>query len=187
MKRFFGLEKQLKKIPDNAVRYAKAIDQCNALGHARRLEPKELSGPHGRTWYLPHDGVEPNGKLRVVFDGSSRHLGQSLNNHLLQEPDLMNSDSAVWGARSLSGKGPRGFSRHREDVQPGSGQRERYGRSTFAEILRRGSFKLPKRLSSSKRILAQKSTILRIDPKLDLEMDELPSEKTLGIHHECRS
>ena len=37
-------------------------------------------------------------------------------------------------------------------------------------------------LSSSKRILVQKPKMLRINPELDLEMDELPSEKTLGIH-----
>ena len=89
MKRLFGLEKQFKKKPDYVVRYSKAIDQYIALGHVRRLEVKELLGQEGKTWYLPHHGVEQNGKLRVVFDASSRHQGQSLNDYLLQGPDVM--------------------------------------------------------------------------------------------------
>ena len=58
MKRLFGLEKQFKKKPDYVVRYSKAIDQYIALGHVRRLEVKELPGQEGKTWYLPHHGVE---------------------------------------------------------------------------------------------------------------------------------
>ena len=54
MKCFFGLENQFKKKPDYAVRYAKAINQYIALGHARHLEWKELPGQEGKTWYLPH-------------------------------------------------------------------------------------------------------------------------------------
>ena len=116
MKRLFGLEKQFKKKPDYAVRYAKAINQYITLGHARHLERKELPGQEGKTWYLPHHGVEQNGKLRVVFDASSRHQGQSLNDHLLCPLMTRFDDATVWSACSLSGKSSRGVSRYREDV-----------------------------------------------------------------------
>ena len=47
-----------------------------------------------RTWYLPHHGVfhrQKQGKIRVVFDVASLHDGVSLNNQLLQGPDLTNN------------------------------------------------------------------------------------------------
>jgi len=43
----------------------------------------------GKTWYLPHHGVEQNGMLRVVFSASARSQEYSLNNYLLQGPDLL--------------------------------------------------------------------------------------------------
>ena len=46
----------------------------------------------GGAWYLPHHGVmhPQKNKLRVVFDCSARYQSTSLNQHLLQGPDLMN-------------------------------------------------------------------------------------------------
>ena len=47
-----------------------------------------------RTWYLPHHVVfhpQKQGKIRVVFDAASLHDGVSLNNQLLQGPDLTNN------------------------------------------------------------------------------------------------
>lgn len=50
-------------------------------------------GKVGEKWYIPHHGVyhpkKPD-KLRVVFDCSAKYQGTSLNDHLLQGPDLMN-------------------------------------------------------------------------------------------------
>ncbi|XP_070566165.1 uncharacterized protein [Ptychodera flava] len=48
----------------------------------------------GRVWYIPHHGVyhpkKPE-KIRVVFDCSAKFQGVSLNNLLLQGPDLTNN------------------------------------------------------------------------------------------------
>ena len=46
------------------------------------------------SWYIPHHGVyhsKKKHKILVVFDRSARYQGTSLNEHLLQGPDLMNS------------------------------------------------------------------------------------------------
>ena len=59
------------------------------LGHARLLTAPELPGPVGRTWYLPHHGVENNGKLRIVFDASAEFQGVSLNDVVMKGPDLL--------------------------------------------------------------------------------------------------
>lgn len=55
-------------------------------------------GKEGETWYLPHHCVfhpkKPN-KLRVVFDCSARYNGCSLNDHLLQGPDMINNLNGI--------------------------------------------------------------------------------------------
>ncbi|KAI2643118.1 Translation initiation factor IF-2 [Labeo rohita] len=62
----------------------------------KREDAEEVydDGKEGETWYLPHHGVfhpKKADKLRVVFDCSARYQGYSLNDHLLQGPDLINS------------------------------------------------------------------------------------------------
>lgn len=51
-------------------------------------------GPLGTHWYLPHHPVfhpQMPGKLRVVFDCSTKYGNISLNDQLLQGLDLTNS------------------------------------------------------------------------------------------------
>lgn len=69
-------------------------------GYARKItaeEERRNSSPR-RTWYLPHHPVfsekKPD-KVRIVFDGAAKFKGTSINEHLLQGPDLTNSLTGV--------------------------------------------------------------------------------------------
>ena len=72
--------------------YKKFIDKLLEKGYCE-VAPSSRIAP-GRLWCLPHHGVyniNKPGKIRVVFDCSSRFNGVSLNDHLIQGPDLMQS------------------------------------------------------------------------------------------------
>lgn len=62
-------------------------------GYAEVVPRDQLHCKEGSVWYLPHHGVyHPRKKtLRVVFDCGAAFRGTSLNNQLLQGPDLTNS------------------------------------------------------------------------------------------------
>lgn len=60
-------------------------------GYARKIDRGNLSTQKGKVWYLPHHGMyhpKKPSSIRVVFDCSARYHGESLNDHLLQGPDL---------------------------------------------------------------------------------------------------
>ena len=63
-------------------------------GYARRVPDEYRIPEEGKVSYLPRHGVyhakKPD-KIRVVFDCIARFRGTSLNEQLLQGPDLMNS------------------------------------------------------------------------------------------------
>ncbi|XP_064646670.1 uncharacterized protein LOC135499678 [Lineus longissimus] len=62
-------------------------------GHASKVPQDEVDSDNP-TWYIPHFGVvnpEKNDKVRIVFDCSARYKDTSLNDNLLQGPDLTNS------------------------------------------------------------------------------------------------
>ena len=58
-------------------------------GYARKVD-EESDGQNGGTWYLPHHGIyhPQKQKVRVVFYCSATFEGHSLNDKLLQGPDL---------------------------------------------------------------------------------------------------
>ena len=78
--------------------YKAFIDNLIKKGYARKVPQEQLNRSDGKVWYIPHHGVyhprKPN-KIRVVFKCSARYRNTSLNEQLLQEPDLTNSLVAV--------------------------------------------------------------------------------------------
>lgn len=73
-------------------RYTATVNDYIQKGYAR--EVTDIGKESSRVWYLPHHPVtnehKPR-KVRVVFDCAAKYNGVSLNNQLLQGPDLMNS------------------------------------------------------------------------------------------------
>lgn len=62
-------------------------------GYAEKVPEDELRYGENNVCYIPHHGVyHPHkGKLRVVFDCGAKYKGTSLNDQLLQGPNLTSS------------------------------------------------------------------------------------------------
>ena len=88
------LRRRLLKNQELHSRYSAFMDDLLENGHARKGPEDRLDHPVGALWYLPHHPVlnaNKPGKVRVVFDCAARHQGTSLNDQLLQGPDLTNN------------------------------------------------------------------------------------------------
>ena len=74
--------------------YTTFVDGIIDKGYAQKITEDMQPTQLGKFWYLPHHGVyhpKKPGKIRVVFDCSAKFSGESLNDQLLQGPDLTNS------------------------------------------------------------------------------------------------
>ena len=68
------------------------MDDLINKGYARKVRKENLD--NSDVWYLPHHAVfhpQKPDKVRVVFDCSAKFQGTSLNDQLLQGPDLTNT------------------------------------------------------------------------------------------------
>ena len=88
------LKKKLEKDPSLKKRYSEFIEDLVERGYAREV-PNDIPGTEdGKVWYLPHHNVvhpkKPD-KVRVVFDCAAKYHGVSLNDNVLQGPDLTNN------------------------------------------------------------------------------------------------
>ena len=85
-----------KMLRDSKYRsdYVGFVNGIIAKGYAQRVPDELLMPKPGKVWYLPHHGVyhpRKAEKIRIVFDCSAKFQGVSLNDCLMQGPDLTNS------------------------------------------------------------------------------------------------
>ncbi len=88
------LKKRLVKDPNLFAKYSDVMDELVKKGYSRKVPENLINQPQQPLWYLPHHPVlNPNkpDKVRVVFDCAAKYRGTSLNDQLLQGPDLTNS------------------------------------------------------------------------------------------------
>lgn len=96
-KRLLSLKSKLDKNLTYRQHYTDFMKGIIVRGEAEKVPQEELQ-LRGPTWYIPHHGVynaQKPDKIRVVFDCSAKFKGFSLNESLLQGPDLMNSLTGV--------------------------------------------------------------------------------------------
>lgn len=90
LSRLRGIERKLDRCPQLREAYTDQIDKLVQKGYATRCKEDHSDNP--RMWYLPHFAVlNPNkpGKVRIVFDAAAKVNGTSLNDVLLDGPDLL--------------------------------------------------------------------------------------------------
>lgn len=91
--RALNLKKRCSKDGKFYGEYMAFMGDLLKKGYAVELQGDEREPVEGPTWYLPHHGVRhpTKQKLRVVFDCGASFRGMSLNQQLLQGPDLTSS------------------------------------------------------------------------------------------------
>ena len=91
--RLRSLRKRLQQNPPLLEKYKLFMNDLLDKDYARKVTSQEI-GPLKTHWYLPHHPVfhpQKPDKVRVVFDCSAKHRDVSLNDQLLQGPDLANN------------------------------------------------------------------------------------------------
>lgn len=88
-------KKWSKRDPKLLERYKETMGDYLAKGYAIRITVQDPSScDDAPIWYLPHHSVihpQKPEKVRIVFDFAGRFQNTSLNDELLQGPDLTNS------------------------------------------------------------------------------------------------
>ena len=95
LKRLNSVERKMSSSSEYETRYRERIEHLIKNNYARQLTEAEcrFDSKVDHVWYLPHFGVDnPNKrKLRLVFDAAAKSDDKSLNDFLLQGPDLLQS------------------------------------------------------------------------------------------------
>ena len=92
--RLVSLEKRLERNPVLEKRYKETIDQYISKGFARKLTQNENRNTSDIANFAPHHCVlnpKKLDKVRRVFDAGAKFKRISLNDNLLNGPDLLNS------------------------------------------------------------------------------------------------
>ena len=88
------LRRRLVKDPVLFQKYSAFVDNLLDKAYARKVPDNRLARSGEATWFLPHHPVfhpKKPGKVRVVFDCAAKYKGVSLNDVLLQGPDMTNT------------------------------------------------------------------------------------------------
>ena len=91
-KRLRSLEKKMDQSATLTEEYSAQIQNLLSKGYAVECDGTEEDS--SKAWFLPHFAVRnPNkpGKVRLVFDAAARSGGVSLNDRLIEGPDLLKS------------------------------------------------------------------------------------------------
>ena len=93
-KRAESLRRRLNRDENLREKYTKEIKKLLDMGYAERVPEDQLQRADGKVWYLPHQPVinpkKPD-KCRIVNDCAAKYCGYSLNDKVMQGPDLTNS------------------------------------------------------------------------------------------------
>ncbi|KAK3747005.1 hypothetical protein QZH41_011961, partial [Actinostola sp. cb2023] len=92
--RLKSLKRKFQRDQEFEEKYRKVVQDYINRGYARKLSRDEAETKSAKTNYLPHHGVTNQnkpGKVRVVFDAAAKYDGRSLNQSLLQGPDMTNN------------------------------------------------------------------------------------------------
>ena len=89
--RLLSLKRRLLRNDDLRETYCREMQSIIDKGYAEPVT--NVMGPVGSTWYLPHHPVThaSKAKTRIVFDCAATKKGVSLNDRVLQGPDMTNS------------------------------------------------------------------------------------------------
>ncbi|XP_013409147.1 uncharacterized protein LOC106172792 [Lingula anatina] len=92
-KRLNLLKRRLQRDEKLREKYTQAVQEYIDKGHAQKIDHRNMHNNSNSVWYLPHHPVinSKKSKIRVVFDCAAKYAGVSLNDSLLQGPDLTNS------------------------------------------------------------------------------------------------
>jgi hypothetical protein len=90
--RIASTKRRLERNSKLHVEYTSYMKEMIEKDFAEKIPETELKREPGKSWYLVHHGVyhKEKGNLRVVFNCSLKYRGTSLNDELLQGPDLTN-------------------------------------------------------------------------------------------------
>ncbi|XP_060753769.1 uncharacterized protein LOC132864368 [Neoarius graeffei] len=91
--RALNMKKKLQRNQTFREEYVSFMNQVITKGYAVKVPDEELNRSDGKVWFIPHHAVyhPKKHKLRVVFDCGASYQGTTLNEQLLQGPDMTSS------------------------------------------------------------------------------------------------
>ncbi|XP_030845109.1 uncharacterized protein LOC115925437 [Strongylocentrotus purpuratus] len=92
--RLKSLARRLQRDQAMYVKYKQGIEDLLRKGYAEEVSEETRQPKDTPVWYLPHHPVlnpQKPDKMRIVFDCAAKHQGVSLNDAVLQGPDLINN------------------------------------------------------------------------------------------------